>query len=143
MNRFPSARCASTIQSCSPFADPIADTQSQLQPALLILSAMTSQNFPLIVFVPLLVSTQQSQNDMKGRNEAGDNIRHCRDCVLCTAATQPPITFYSPCSSHDNHGKARVSMKNLILMITADRCERDTSRYAFTYVPVAPGRWHV
>jgi len=32
--------------------------------------------------------------------------------LLCTAATQPPITFDSPCSCHDNHGKARVSMKN-------------------------------
>jgi hypothetical protein len=28
-----------------------------------------------------LLSTQQSQNDMKGRNDAGDNIRHCRDCA--------------------------------------------------------------
>jgi hypothetical protein len=32
--------------------------------------------------------------------------------LLCTAATQPPVTFDSPCSCHDNHGKARVSMKN-------------------------------
>jgi hypothetical protein len=31
--------------------------------------------------VPLLVSTQQSQNDMKGRNDAGDNIHHCRGCA--------------------------------------------------------------
>jgi hypothetical protein len=31
--------------------------------------------------VPLLVSTQQSQNDMKGRNDAGDNIHHRRDCA--------------------------------------------------------------
>jgi len=26
--------------------------------------------------------------------------------LLCTAATQPPVTFDSPCSCHDNHGKA-------------------------------------
>jgi hypothetical protein len=45
------------------------------------LSAMTSQNFTLKRIVLLLVSTQQSQNDMKGRNDAGDNIRHCRDCA--------------------------------------------------------------
>ena len=32
--------------------------------------------------------------------------------LLCTAATQPPVTFDSPCSCHDNHGKARVSTKN-------------------------------
>jgi len=31
--------------------------------------------------VPLLVSTQQSQNDMKGRNDAGDNIRDL--CPVC------------------------------------------------------------
>jgi hypothetical protein len=28
------------------------------------------------------------------------------------AATQPPVTFDSPCSCHDNHGKARSSLKN-------------------------------
>ena len=32
--------------------------------------------------------------------------------LLCTAATSPPVTCESPCSCHDNHGKARVSMKN-------------------------------
>ena len=70
---------------------------------------IVSDDFPELHvdrIVPLLVSTQQSQNDMKGRNDAGDNIRHCRDCASCTAATQPPVTFDSPCSCHDNHGKA-------------------------------------
>jgi hypothetical protein len=42
---------------------------------------MTSQNFTLKRIVLLLISTQQSQNDMKGRNDAGDDIRHCRDCA--------------------------------------------------------------
>jgi hypothetical protein len=32
--------------------------------------------------VPLLVSTQQSQNDMNERNDAGDNTHHCRDCAF-------------------------------------------------------------
>ena len=26
--------------------------------------------------------------------------------LLCTAATRPPVTFDSPYSCHDNHGKA-------------------------------------
>jgi hypothetical protein len=45
---------------------------------------IVSDDFPELHvdrIVPLLVSTQQSQNDMKGRNDAGDNIRHCRDCA--------------------------------------------------------------
>ena len=32
--------------------------------------------------------------------------------LLCTAATSPPVTCESPCLCPDNHGKARVSMKN-------------------------------
>ena len=39
---------------------------------------IVSDDFPELHvdrIVPLLVSTQQSQNDMKGRNDAGDNIR--------------------------------------------------------------------
>ena len=42
--RFPSSRCASTIQIVRPL-ESIADTQPQLQPALLRLSAMTSKPF--------------------------------------------------------------------------------------------------
>ena len=45
---------------------------------------IVSDDFPELHvdrIVPLLVSTQQSQNDMKGRNDADDNIHHCRDCV--------------------------------------------------------------
>jgi hypothetical protein len=45
---------------------------------------IVSDDFPELHvdrIVPLLVSTQQSQNDMKGRNDAGDNLRHCRDCA--------------------------------------------------------------
>jgi hypothetical protein len=45
---------------------------------------IVSDDFPELHvdrIVPLLVSTQQSQNDMKGRNDADDNIRHCRDCA--------------------------------------------------------------
>jgi hypothetical protein len=44
---------------------------------------IVSDDFPELHvdrIVPLLVSTQQSQNDMKGRNDAGDNIHHCRRC---------------------------------------------------------------
>jgi hypothetical protein len=44
---------------------------------------IVSDDFPELHvdrIVPLLVSTQQSQNDMYWRNDAGDNIRHCRDC---------------------------------------------------------------
>jgi hypothetical protein len=43
---------------------------------------IVSDDFPelhLNRIVPLLVSTEQSQNDMKGRNDAGDNIRHRGD----------------------------------------------------------------
>jgi hypothetical protein len=42
MKRFPLLRCASTIQIVCPLK-PIAETQPQLQPALLRLSAMISQ----------------------------------------------------------------------------------------------------
>ncbi len=42
--RFPSSRCASTIQIVRPL-ESIAETQPQLQPALLRLSAMISQYF--------------------------------------------------------------------------------------------------
>jgi hypothetical protein len=31
--------------------------------------------------VRLLLSTQQRQSDMNGRNNAGDNVYHCRECV--------------------------------------------------------------
>src|SRR5215472_1745245 len=44
-NRFPSPRCASTIQIVRPL-ETTAETQPQLQTALLRLSAMTSQYFP-------------------------------------------------------------------------------------------------
>jgi len=47
MKRFPSSRCASAIQIVRP-SESTAHTQPQLQPALLRLSAMTSQNFTLI-----------------------------------------------------------------------------------------------
>ena len=43
-NRFPSSRCASAIQIVLPL-ESIAETQPQLQPALLRLSAMISQYF--------------------------------------------------------------------------------------------------
>src|SRR5512140_1789749 len=79
MNLFPVSRCASATKIVCPLESTVA-TQPQLQPALLRLSAITSQNFTLKRIVLLLVSTQQSQNDRKGRNDAGDNIRHCRDC---------------------------------------------------------------
>ena len=42
MKRFPSSRCASAIQIVRPL-ESIAETQPQLQPALLRLSAMISQ----------------------------------------------------------------------------------------------------
>jgi hypothetical protein len=45
---------------------------------------IVSDDFPELHvdrIVPLLVSTQQSQNDMKGRNDARDNTHHCRDCA--------------------------------------------------------------
>ena len=44
--RFPSSRCASAIQIVRPL-ESIAETQPQLQPALLRLSAMISQYFML------------------------------------------------------------------------------------------------
>src|SRR5881296_3600144 len=47
MNRFPSSRCASAIQIVRP-RESSAETQPQLQPALLRLLAITSQNFTLI-----------------------------------------------------------------------------------------------
>ena len=46
MNRFPSSRCASAIQIVRPW-ESMAETQPQLQPALLRLSAMISQYFML------------------------------------------------------------------------------------------------
>src|SRR6266478_882744 len=51
---------------------------------------------------------------MNGRNDAGDNTHHCRDCVPCTAAAaeSPPVTFESPCSCRDNHEKHRWAVKN-------------------------------
>jgi len=45
--RFPSSRCASAIQIVRPL-ESIAETQPQLQPALLRLSAMISQSFHVI-----------------------------------------------------------------------------------------------
>jgi hypothetical protein len=56
-NRFPSLRCASAIQIVRPL-ESIAETQPQLQPALLRLSAMISQHFTHRI-VPLLPSTRQ------------------------------------------------------------------------------------
>jgi hypothetical protein len=44
---------------------------------------IVSDDFPELHvdrIVPLLVSTQQSQNDMKGRNDAGANIHDCCNC---------------------------------------------------------------
>ena len=70
---------------------------------------IVSDDFPELHvdrIVPLLISTQQSQNDMKGRNDAGGNIRHCRDSLLCTAATQSPSDFRFALFLYDNHGKA-------------------------------------
>jgi hypothetical protein len=51
-----------------------------------------------------LVCSPQGNDKMilNGCNDAGDDIRHCRDCAFCTAATSPPVTFESPCSCHDN-----------------------------------------
>jgi hypothetical protein len=33
-------------------------------------------------------------------------------CSTAMAASQPPVTFESPCECRDNHGKARWSVKN-------------------------------
>jgi hypothetical protein len=33
-------------------------------------------------------------------------------CNTATAAPQPPVTFESPCACRDNHGKARLPVKN-------------------------------
>jgi hypothetical protein len=68
--RFPLSRCASTIQIVRPL-ESIAETQPQLQPSF---AEIVSDDFPELHvdrIVPLLVSTQQSQNDMNGRNDAG------------------------------------------------------------------------
>jgi len=41
---------------------------------------------------------------------------------LCSAvaATTPPVTFESPCECRDNHGKARLAVKNDPLTPPAD-----------------------
>jgi hypothetical protein len=55
--------------------------------------------------VPLLVSTQQSQNDMKGRNDTGD-VYGCSCFTLHRRAT-PEVIFVSPCECQGFHGKNR------------------------------------
>ena len=55
--RFPSSRCASAIQMVRPLGS-IGETQPQLQPALLRLSAMISQYFTGVSIVRLLLSTR-------------------------------------------------------------------------------------
>ena len=70
------------------------------------LAEIVSDDFPELHvdrIVPLLVSTQQSQNDMM---KGATTFAIAAIALLCTAATQPPVTFDSPCSRHDNHGKA-------------------------------------
>jgi hypothetical protein len=60
-NRFPSSRCASAIQIVRPL-ESIAETQPQLQPALLRLSAMISQDFTQTI-VSILVCGRQAKRD--------------------------------------------------------------------------------
>ena len=53
---------------------------------------IVSDDFPELHvdrIVPLLVSTQQSQNDMNGRNVARDNTHHCCDCVSLQRGGDP------------------------------------------------------
>jgi hypothetical protein len=57
--RFPSSRCASAIQIIRPL-ESIVETQPKLQPALLSLSAMISQDFTRRI-LRLLRSTSQRQ----------------------------------------------------------------------------------
>src|SRR6266550_5607893 len=48
---------------------------------------------------------------------------------LCiAAASSPPVTFESPCSCRDNHGKHRWAVKN-DPPLPACGCKRDSSRY--------------
>ncbi|HET6841269.1 MAG TPA: hypothetical protein VFK06_06230 [Candidatus Angelobacter sp.] len=79
MNLFPLSRCASATKIVCPLESTVATA-----PTPTGFAEIVSDDFPELHvdrIVPLLVSTQQSQNDMKGRNDAGDNIRHCRDCA--------------------------------------------------------------
>src|SRR5438105_1847438 len=74
-------RCASAIQTVCPLAS-MAETQPQLQPALLRLSAMISQYRFTGRILPLLFSTRQRQNDIDQRNEARASIHDCRKIAV-------------------------------------------------------------
>ena len=68
----------------NPDRSPLGINRGDAAPTPTGFAEIVSDDFPelhLNRIVPLLVSTEQSQNDMKGRNDAGDNIRHCRDCA--------------------------------------------------------------
>jgi hypothetical protein len=77
---------------------------------------IVSDDFPELHvdrIVPFLVSTQQSQNDMKG-GAMTRAATFLTAAFLCgTAAAQSsPVTFLSPRECRDNHGKGRWTVKN-------------------------------
>jgi len=76
MKRFPSSRCASTIQIVWPL-ELMAETQPQLQPAALSLSAMISQSRFTRRILPLLRSSRQQQSDSRVRR-CWQRDRHAR-----------------------------------------------------------------
>jgi hypothetical protein len=105
--RFPSPRCASAIQIVRP-SESIAETQPLTPTGF---AELIGYHFPLAHFeiVPVLVSTQQSQNDMKGRNDAGDKRK------------------WSSTSSEAHHRFARLAHA---LLANSSHCERMLSASA-------------
>ena len=79
MNRFPSTQCASVIQIVRPL-ESIAETQPQLNPALLRLSAMISQYFTQLLCA---VATARSLRDEAAVSDAA---RMEAALVLCEEA---------------------------------------------------------
>jgi hypothetical protein len=54
-------------------------------------------------------------------------------CSTATAAPQPPVTFESPCSCRDNHGKHRWSVKNDPSIPPADAIQSVTPSDIFSW----------
>jgi len=74
--RFPSSRCASTIQIVRP-SQSMADTQPKLQPALLSLSAMISQYFtrPTFTAITFLLYALHGSLPVQGRSAPASRAR--------------------------------------------------------------------
>jgi hypothetical protein len=90
------------------------ETQPQLHPALLRLSAMISQ----YRFTPrdsAFFCSPRGNDKMisNGRNDAATTLVIAAIALSspAAAAPQPPVTFELPCSSRDNHGNGRGGRK--------------------------------